>query len=272
MRLFDAHNHLQDERLAPHWPGLLEACAAEGVVRQVVNGAAESDWPQVLELARRHPQVLPSFGYHPWHVHERTADWQRHLVHFLDQVPSAVGEIGLDRWKEGLDLVAQEEVFVWQWRLAAERQVPASIHCLQAWGRMLEILQREPRPSCGFLLHSYGGPAEMIRPLARLGAYFSFPGYFLHERKARQRETFRQVPWERLLVETDAPDQLPPASRMPHALAGPGGVALNHPANLRAIHEGLAAVRGEAPAVLARQLEENFHRLFAPVLARMPAL
>jgi len=270
MRLFDAHNHLQDERLAPHLPGLLEACAAEGVVRMVVNGAAESDWPRVLELAQQHPEVVPSFGYHPWYVHERTPDWQRDLIRFLERVPSAVGEIGLDRWKEGLDWAAQEAVFVWQWRLAAERGLPASIHCLQAWGRMLEILQGEPRPACGFLLHSYGGPAEMIRPLARLGAYFSFPGYFLHERKARQRETFRQVPADRLLVETDAPDQLPPSSHIRHPLAGPGGGAINHPANLRAILEGLAVVRGEEPGALAARLEENFDRLFGPVLGRRP--
>lgn len=266
MRLFDAHNHLQDERLAPHLPGVLEACAAEGVVRMVVNGASESDWPRVLELAQQHPEVVPSFGYHPWYVHERTPDWQPELVRFLDRIPSAVGEIGLDRWKEGLDRVAQEEVFVWQLRLAAARGLPVSIHCLQAWGRMLEILQREPRPACGFLLHSYGGPAEMIRPLARLGAYFSFPGYYLHERKARQRETFRQVPADRLLVETDAPDQLPPATHVRHPLAGPGGEAINHPANLRAILEGLAAVRGEEPGGVAVRLEENFYRLFGPVL------
>lgn len=272
MRLFDAHNHLQDDRLAPHLPGLLAACAAEGVVRMVVNGAAESDWPRVLELAQRHPEIVPSFGYHPWYVPERTPDWQRELVRFLDRVPSAVGEIGLDRWKEGLDVAAQEEVFLWQWRLAAERQLPVSIHCLRAWGRLLEFLQREPRLSCGFLLHSYGGPAEMIRPLARLGACFSFPGYYLHERKARQREVFRQVPADRLLVETDAPDQVPPASHVRHPLAGPGGEALNHPANLRAILEGLAAVRGEDAAALARQVEGNFSRLFGPVLARLPAL
>ena len=56
----------------------------------------------------------------------------------------------------------QEEVFVWQLRLAAERSLPASIHCLEAWGRLLEILRTEARPACGFVLHSFGGPREMI--------------------------------------------------------------------------------------------------------------
>ena len=265
-RLFDAHNHLQDERFAPHLPGLLAACDAEGIVRMVVNGSCEEDWPRVLALARAHPQVLPSFGCHPWYLHERSPAWQESLVRCLDAIPAGVGEIGLDRWKEGLDAAAQEAAFVWQLRLAAERGLPASVHCLQAWGWMFEVLRREPRPACGFLLHSYGGPAEMIVPLARLGAYFSFPGYFLHERKARQREVFRHVPADRLLVETDAPDQLPPPDRIRHPLADATGSPLNHPANLGVIHEALAALRGESPETLARQLAENFQRLFGPIL------
>ena len=62
----------------------------------VVNGACESDWPQVLALARANPLVLPSFGYHPWYLPERTVDWQKNLEKFLDETPGAVGEIGLD--------------------------------------------------------------------------------------------------------------------------------------------------------------------------------
>src|SRR5206468_3835534 len=119
-------------------------------------------------------------------------------------------EIGLDRWIENYDLPLQEEMFVWQLRLAAERNLPVSIHCLQAWGKLLELLQKEPRPACGFVLHSYGGPREMIPPLMKLGAYFSLPGYFAHERKQKQRETFQAVPLDRLLIETDAPDQMLP--------------------------------------------------------------
>src|SRR5690606_11232155 len=107
---------------------------------------------------------------------------------------------------ENPDLPAQEEVFVRQLELAAERNVPATIHCLKAWGRLNEILRAEKRPACGFLLHSYGGPAEMVRGFAGLGAFFSISGHFANERKSRQRETFRSVPLDRLLIETDAPD------------------------------------------------------------------
>ena len=102
MKFHDAHNHLQDDRFGGRQSELLAACRNQGIVRMVVNGASESDWPQVLALARQDRIVLPSFGYHPWYLHERTPDWLKHLQSFLDQVPSAIGEIGLDRWKPDL--------------------------------------------------------------------------------------------------------------------------------------------------------------------------
>jgi TatD DNase family protein len=266
LRLYDAHNHLQDERLAADVQRLLHAAAKEGVTKMVVNGSCEEDWPAVLALAEKYATVIPSFGYHPWYVKERTSQWKTTLVGFLEKRPSAIGEIGLDKWIKDYDLPQQEEVFIYQLRLAAERNLPVSIHCLQAWGRLLEILQKEPRPTCGFVLHSYGGPREMIPPLTKLGAYFSLPGYFAHERKLRQRETFTFVPPDRLLIETDAPDQLLPEDRTRHALLDPKtNQPVNHPANLIAVYEFAAELRGESLEKLASQVEENFKMLFGRI-------
>jgi TatD DNase family protein len=311
--LYDAHNHLQDERLAPYREAILAALQRESVGGMVVNGSCEADWPEVLALARLfrsgvaacgsghipsetksaptdvggnarsadraeqepsgparcYPRLIPSFGYHPWYVMERSPDWQAALLRHLDAVPSAVGEVGLDRWVKDYDLEQQQEVFVWQLRLAAERSLPVSIHCLQAWGPLLDTLRAEPRPSCGFLLHSYGGAPELVAPLAELGAYFSLPGYFAHERKTRQREAFRQVPRERLLIETDAPDQLLPPERVQYPLTDPtSGKAINHPANLGAVYRFAAELRDEPLEALARKVEENFQRLFGGMLRR----
>jgi TatD DNase family protein len=293
-RLYDAHNHLHDARLAPHRATILPALQKEGVTGMVVNGSCEEDWPEVMALARLchnrvaadgnrgiptklkmmptdvggyAPLVIPSFGYHPWYVKERSPDWQAALARHLDAVPSAIGEIGLDRWIKDHDPEQQEEVFTWQLRLAAERNLPVSIHCLQAWGRLLEILGAGPRPRCGFLLHSFGGPQDMIAPLAKLGAYFSLPGYYAHERKARQRETFRHVPPNRLLIETDAPNQLLPTERIQHPLADLAtGKAINHPANLGAVYRFAAELLGEPVERLAEQVEDNFRKLFGAVL------
>jgi TatD DNase family protein len=267
LRFFDAHNHLHDERFGGRQEALLAEALAAGVSAMVVNGSAEDDWPAVLDLAQRHPQVIPSFGCHPWYVRERSAAWLDRLGGFLDRAPSAVGEIGLDRWKKGLPYEDQEAVFAQQVRIAAARNLPASIHCLKAWGRLLEILRAEPRPACGFLLHSYGGPAEMVAPLAELGAYFSLPGCFARSDKEKKREAFRAVPPDRLLIETDAPDQLPPPELVTHPLAdAEGAAALNHPANLPAIYRFAAELYGEPLDTLARRVHANFARLFARLL------
>ncbi len=266
MKFYDAHNHLQDDRFAGRQDEIIPAARAAGVAKMVMNGAYESDWPAVLDLARRHPDiVIPSFGFHPWYVGERSANWEKSLCGFLDAIPSAVGEIGLDRWKPDLPYDGQEEVFVAQLRIAAERNLPVSIHCLQAWGHLVEILEREPRPARGFLLHSFGGSTETMERLAPLGAYFSLPGYFAHERKSKQRETFLRVPPDRLLIETDAPDQLPPPALVTHALAGADGKPLNHPANLRAIYKFAADLFGEPLEQFTGRVENNFSRFFGRI-------
>jgi TatD DNase family protein len=252
LELYDSHNHLQDERLRARLDEIMAAAERESIVKMVVNGSCESDWAEVSALARRYPQVIPSFGYHPWYVKECSANWQGELQKYLDQTSGAVGEIGLDRWIKDYDLPQQEQVFVWQLRLAAERNVPVSIHCLKAWGKLYDILRTETRPRCGFLLHSYGGPQELIEPLA----------------KVRQRETFRHVPAERLLIETDAPDQSLPSERIRYPLNGTAaGTTINHPANLRSVYEFVAELLDEPLPDLAKRVQENFLRLFG-ALAR----
>ncbi len=229
-----------------------------------VNGSTEQDWPEVLKLARRHKCVLPSFGLHPRYIAERSTGWQKSLIAHLDAVPSAVGEIGLDRWIENFNSPDQEAVFTAQLRIAAERNLPVTIHCLRAWGRLHELLTKHSSPLRGFLLHSYGGSREMVPRFAELGAYFSISGQFATDWKARQRETFLHVPIDRLLIETDAPFMLPPESRITHPLRDPGtGQPVNHPANLGSIYEFSAALLGLSLGDLAPIVEKNFLRFFA---------
>jgi len=265
--LYDAHNHLQDEALAAHLPCVLADLRKTGLTRAVVNGTREADWERVAALAQEHPWVLPSYGLHPWHVNARSAHWRERLTGLVENGRAGIGEIGLDRWIAGHDLPAQTEVFTWQLALAARHNLPASLHCLKAWGALWEILRTHPLPQCGFLLHAYGGPAEMVEGFARRGAYFSFSGHFLHERKAARRELFRAIPADRLLVETDAPDMPLPSECTRFTLPpAPDGRPLNHPANLRAVYEALAELRGWTLEALTAQVAENFERLFGGVV------
>jgi TatD DNase family protein len=263
LELFDAHNHFQDERLDEWREAMAASLPGAGVTEMVVNGSCEDDWGRVAELAERFEWVLPAFGLHPWYVRERSAAWREVLDGWLRRFPEAVvGEMGLDRWIADPDMEAQRECFLWQLSWAAREERAVTIHCLRAFGLLDELLRQNCVPDRGFLLHSYGGPAEMIPGFARLGAYFSVSPYFAHERKRSQLEAFKLVPLERLLVETDAPDMWPPVARNPNPLRMRDGSELNHPANVRFCYEMLAEVRGLALDELAAVVGENYRRLF----------
>jgi TatD DNase family protein len=276
--LFDAQNHLQDAWLAPHRSQVFADLGRIDLRAAVVNGTAETDWSDVAELARAHAFVRSSYGLHPWNVGNASAGWRNALRQRLDSDPRAViGEIGLDRWMleraraddprlAGLcraPVAEQQEAFTWQLALATERDLPVTIHCLDAWGALREILESGPRPRRGFLLHAYGGSAELVPVFATLGAYFSFNGYFLGERQAARRAVFTRIPLARLLVETDAPAMPLPAERRVYSLPGlADGNPINHPANLGAVYAGLAEVRGMGVGALAEQVAKNFEALF----------
>ena len=260
----DAHNHLQDPRFAPVLDTVIAEMREAGVQRCVVNGTSEDDWPRVAALARAHPDlVIPSFGLHPWMAARRSSAWLDTLTTRLEEFPTAgIGECGLDRWMRDYDLDDQRDVFLAQLSLAAERNLPLSIHCLQAWGPLLDCLRAHPGPERGILLHSYGGSAELVPELAKLGAWFSFSGHLLAPHKAKNHDAFRRVPPERLLIETDAPDMLPPQEARAFNLSDPNGDPLNHPGNLPAIAARLAAILETPVDELCTRTAGNFQRFF----------
>ncbi len=302
--LYDAHNHLHDAWLAPHHETFARQLPALGLRRAIVNGTCETDWPDVTALAKKFPAfVHPSYGLHPWDVGNRTPGWLSALQRQLDANPrAAIGEIGLDRWildrakpddprLAGLrraSLDEQTECFLAQLALAAERDLPATIHCIDAFGALEATLRSAPRlPARGFLLHAYAGSIEQIKTFAALGAYFSFNGNFLHATanpdpyaspanettrqplvdtnnpKARRLELYQHIPADRLLVETDAPAMpLPQAWRTHKLPPTEDGTPVNHPGNIEATYTALASLRSTDLATLATQIEANFIRLF----------
>ena len=267
---FDAHVHLQAPELAPYWPEVVRDLEAMGLTCAVVNGTEEADWPAVAALADRYEWVLPSYGLHPWLAARRSPRWLENLVVRLDEEATlgrrhAIGEIGLDRWRRPFDAADQQDVFLSQLALGAARNLPVSIHGLKAWGPLDELLHRTPVPARGFLLHAYTGPASMVPRLARRGAYFSFNGRFLDPRFQRAMDTFRHVPHDRLLIETDAPSMRPPASHVSHPLpTAADGHAPNHPANLAAVYPALATLLNLSETTLRTLIKANFERFFGP--------
>src|SRR5687768_7829030 len=131
--LYDAHNHLQDERLDP-WREQILASARAVEIGMVGNGTCENDWQRVSGCSAL--EVIPSLGLHPRFTAQRSPDWRKKLETHLDSHRCAIGEIGLDRWMTNADIKSQEEIFISQLEIAARRNLPASIHCLKAWGRL----------------------------------------------------------------------------------------------------------------------------------------
>lgn len=278
MLYYDAHNHLQDAWLTPHRERVFADLATIPLAAAVVNGTCESDWAEVETLASQHAFIRPSHGLHPWNVGNASSNWRDALIAQLDRSPQAqIGEIGLDGWildrakpedsrLAGLrraSLDEQSEAFRWQLALAAERNLAATIHCIDAWGALADVLRQIRIPERGFLLHAYGGSAEMARSFVTQGAYFSFNGYFLGERQAAKRIVFETLPLERLLVETDAPAMPLPENCRAYTLPGlADGNPINHPANIGAVYAGLATIRKITVEALALQVAENFRRLF----------
>lgn len=252
----DAHNHLQDDRLGDPAP-LIQAMVKSGVSLCVVNATREENWQMVADLADEYPDFIrPAFGIHPWYAHTAQEGWQERLADILTARPMAtVGECGLDRWIESPGIEIQMPVFLDQLKIAREWSRPITIHCLKAWGPLFEAFDRSPPPD-KFLMHSFGGSIETAERLTKCGAYFSFSGYFLQPRKASVVEVFCQLPRKRLLLETDAPDMLPPEESIRFPLDGK-----NHPANLPAIGEALAErleMTAEDLAVLTRENLSRF--------------
>lgn len=258
MSYYDAHCHLQDERLSGNLVEIVEQLMQADVRKIVVNGTNERDWDRVSELADRYDMVIPSYGLHPWFAKDRSPRWERTLRGRLADPRALVGEIGLDRWIEDHDIEEQIDVFETQLSMAADINRPVSIHCLKAWGPLVDSLEHYRGRIDRMLLHSFGGSTEIARRLLFLGAYFSLSGYFFHERKGKQLEVFKNLPMNRLLIETDAPDMLGPKRSIYRDLEDESSKKINHPVNIVAIYRAWASELGIGLEELRTKMNGNF--------------
>lgn len=141
-----------------------------------------------------------------------------------------IGETGLDFQPRFTNRAEQEASFAAHLDLARELNRPVTVHCVQAWGRLIEILREHPAPRV--LLHAFGGAPELIPELITLNCWFSFCGNVTSPNAKRVRTSAAAVPAERLLIETDSPDFPPSGVEFP-----------NEPANLIHVARTLAELR-----------------------------
>jgi TatD DNase family protein len=198
-----------------------------------------------------------------------------------------VGEIGLDHAIEDRDDADQEAVFLSQLRLSRDLNLPVTMHCRRAWGRLLELLTPLGPHPAGMLIHSYSGADDLVPTLAKFNVFFSFSGSITFSGHRKRHRALRAVPLDRLLIETDAPDippYIPGTAEKAHGRDGrvdgwkdgkiDEGPAvedprreerpLNEPANLIYVAEAAARLLGVSVEELARLTWDNAERLFGP--------
>eukprot|EP00903_Cladosiphon_okamuranus_P003562 g3560.t1 len=265
MELFDSHNHLQSGSFGKDAGVLVEEMRSRGISGCVVNATGEEDWEAVRRLAADFPGfVKPAYGIHPWNAATVTEGWEERLEEILCDDPAAtVGEIGVDGWVDAPSMEVQEEVFRKQVGIAARLGRVVTVHCLKAWEPLFSAMEELDQWPDRFLMHSFGGSIEVAERLLKKGAWFSFSGYFLQPRKARVLDVFRSLPVERILLETDAPEMMPPEE----FVGFPLGEGINHPGNLRKI---AGEFEREMGGQLSPAAEEESRRSDRPPSFRNP--
>lgn len=253
-RFLDTHCHLQNPRFAEGLESVLTRARAAGVTGFVCCGTREEDWNAVLELAAHHADIVPMLGLHPWFVGEAREGWRNRLEDlFRTSQPFGVGECGLDFALPEADRATQETAFRAQLRLAVALDRPLSIHCRRAWERLITLAREEGLPAAGAVIHAYSGSAEVAHELQALGFHLAFGASLLSPENRRAAKAVVAVDADRLLFETDAPDMAP---------LGWEADRPNEPANIMAVAQAAARLRGEDAATLAARVHIQSLRLF----------
>lgn len=255
--MFDSHAHLQDARVADP-VGVWSRARAVGVQRVLLAGVDAEDWARQAALASL-PGVHRSVGIHPQVAAALDDDERAVQLSALREAlerssPSvvALGEIGMDGVGDRRDrFAAQAELFAGQLRLARRHDLPVLLHVLRAHEEALKILSDVGVPSAGGVVHSYSGSPELVPRYLAHGLHLSFSGSVTWHPDGRAARAVRACPLDRLLVETDAPDQTPLARRP----------AANEPSFLPDVVRAVAEIRGEPVDLVAHATYQNACRV-----------
>jgi TatD DNase family protein len=259
--MIDSHCHLAGPEFDADFDEVVARAQASGLRRCLVILAADDDdeLARASRVARAWADVRFSVGVHPHHAHKFADQPERAAAvtaHALDRIPDAraIGEIGLDYHYDFSPRDVQQAVFRAQLQLANDRGLPVVIHTREAEDDTLRIISDEGRGRLRGVFHCFSGsPAAADRALAT-GFYVSIPGIVTFPKSAELRDSARQIPAERLLIETDSPYLAP----VPHR------GKRNEPSYVVRVFDTLAGVRGIDRDVLGERLVQNFDDLFAP--------
>jgi TatD DNase family protein len=255
--LVDSHCHLDFPDFADELDAVLERAEAAGIERIVTISTRIRQLEKVRSIAERFPSVYCSVGTHPHNADEELDIGPDEIAAAADHPKVvAIGEAGLDYYYDNAPREAQQQGLRNHIAAARATGLPLVIHARDADADMAAILSEEyARGAYPAVLHCYSSGRALAETGIRLGFYVSFSGILTFKKSEELREIARDLPGDRILVETDAPYLAPAPHRGKR----------NEPAYVANTLNVLADTRGVAPEAMAAQTTDNFYRLFAKV-------
>ena len=246
--LIDSHAHLDDSQFQEDGEQVIARAVNTGI-RYILNvSVGLLSWRRCVELARRHDFIYIAGGIHP---HNCVDDSFKDMKPLLDNPKLvAIGEIGLDYYRDYSPRERQKAVFREQLKEARKRNLPVIIHQRESQQDIKEII-REFLPLSG-VMHCFSGDSNWARECLDMGFYISFAGNLTYPRADILRQAAAEIPVEKILIETDCPWLAPQAVRGKR----------NEPANVRYVAEELARIKGLAVDDIIRITSLNFRSLF----------
>ncbi|CEP67806.1 Uncharacterised deoxyribonuclease TatD-type [Moorella glycerini] len=251
--LIDSHAHLNDPAFGADLAGVLGRLQEAGVVAVINVGYDVSSSRRAVEQAHAWPFIYAAVAVHPHDAATFDAEAANVIGGLArDSRVVAIGETGLDYYRNLSPRQRQQEVFRWHLELARSLRLPVIVHDRDAHGDTLRILNKAGPFPAGGVLHCFSGSWEMAWECLEMGFYISFAGPVTYKNAARLREVAVRVPLERLLIETDCPYLTPEPHRGRR----------NEPAYLGLVADAIAAARGLAAEAVSEATAANARRLF----------
>ena len=256
MDLIDSHSHIDSPQFAEDRPAMLERARASGerTLLAIGNGPGPKKLDAALPLAEEHDWIYTTVGIHPHEAKEVTPHHLEELTR-LARHPKVIawGEIGLDYFYDHSPRDIQAEVFRAQMERARSAGLPIIIHCRDAWDDCLRMIEEHWRTTgLGGVLHCFSSTLDDARRGLDMGFLLSFAGNLTYPKAQNLRDVAREIPLDRMLIETDAPYLAPQAFRGKR----------NEPAYVGEVAKTLANVRNLAPEEIASTTAANFRRFF----------
>jgi TatD DNase family protein len=252
--LVDTHAHLDQEEFDADRPEVIARAHAAGVEQIVSIGVGVESSEATVALAAAQQGVFAAVGIHPNYCQQAAqGDWDRIVRLARRPKVVALGETGLDRYRNYAPLELQQDYFDRHIRLSQQTGLPFIVHARDSFADILPMLRdaRRRGPLCG-VMHSYTGDLETARQCLELGLYISFAGMLTFKKSQALRDLAAVIPADRLLVETDSPYLAPEPNRGKR----------NEPANVVQTARRLAEARGADFLEVAARTTANARRLF----------